>query len=83
MVARGGRDAARVAADSVAALLDANPSPSMKAVAALDDAFIARNLSPGGCADLLAIACFLHDLEETEAFLPSALTCGRDCDMFV
>ena len=83
MVARGGRDAARVAADSVAALLDANPSPSMEAVAALDDAFIARNLSPGGCADLLAIACFLHDLEETEAFLPSALTCGRDCDMFV
>ena len=29
----------------------------------IDDHFIARNLSPGGCADLLAVTYFLHSLE--------------------
>ena len=28
----------------------------------LDDQFIQRNLSPGGCADLLAITYFMHFL---------------------
>ncbi|MEN6566923.1 MAG: triphosphoribosyl-dephospho-CoA synthase CitG [Veillonellales bacterium] len=32
--------------------------------AALDDEFIARNVSPGGTADLLAVTWFLHRLEE-------------------
>jgi triphosphoribosyl-dephospho-CoA synthase len=29
--------------------------------------FVARGLSPGGCADLLAVALFLHDLPELAA----------------
>ena len=33
---------------------------------ALDDAFIARNLSPGGCADLLAVTYFLHRISNME-----------------
>ena len=30
----------------------------------MDDAFIARNWSPGGCADLLAVCWLLHFLKE-------------------
>jgi triphosphoribosyl-dephospho-CoA synthase len=30
---------------------------------AVHRACIARNLSPGGCADLLAAACFVHSLQ--------------------
>ncbi|EAX47367.1 Holo-ACP synthase., Triphosphoribosyl-dephospho-CoA synthase [Thermosinus carboxydivorans Nor1] len=33
-------------------------------VAALDEEFIAHNVSPGGAADLLAVTWFLHRLEE-------------------
>ena len=40
------------------------PLPSMEQIAVLDDAFIARNLSPGGCADLLAATLFLAALYE-------------------
>lgn len=40
------------------------PLPDMEQIAALDDAFIARNLSPGGCADLLAATLFLASLYE-------------------
>ena len=53
---RGGEDGARWAANAAKALL---PDPTMAQVMTLDDAFIARNLSPGGCADLLAAVIFL------------------------
>ena len=36
--------------------------PNMDAVKAMDRAFIEKNLSPGGCADLLSGALFLHFL---------------------
>lgn len=36
--------------------------PTMAQIEALDDAFISRNLSPGGCADLLAATLFLHKI---------------------
>ena len=47
----------------VEALLARGPL-SLGAIRALDRQFIARNLSPGGCADLLAAACFAHWLED-------------------
>ncbi len=53
---RGGIAGAQWAAEAAKALL---PAPTMAQVAALDDAFIKRNLSPGGCADLLAAVIFL------------------------
>ena len=56
---RGGRDGAQWAAEEAKALL---PRPGKEQIAQLDDAFIARNLSPGGCADLLAATYFLHTL---------------------
>ena len=36
----------------------------------MNRAFIAKNISPGGCADLLAGAIFLHALEESALSSP-------------
>ena len=58
---RGGRDGAAWAREEAKKLL---PLPDMARIAELDDAFIARNLSPGGCADLLAATLFLVSLYE-------------------
>ena len=38
--------------------------PSLQEIAELDRKFIERNLSPGGCADLLAVTLFLERLEQ-------------------
>ena len=60
---RGGAAGAQWASDAAKALL---PAPTTAQIEALDDAFIQKNLSPGGCADLLAAVIFLdrcqHDL---------------------
>ena len=37
--------------------------PTLEEIDALDRQFIQRNLSPGGCADLLAVTLFLESLE--------------------
>ena len=60
---RGGSAGAAWAAKSAQKLLEVVPYPAVSMLEALDDAFIARNLSPGGCADLLAVTYFLHSLE--------------------
>ncbi len=39
--------------------------PSLQEIAELDRQFIERNLSPGGCADLLAVTLFLERVENT------------------
>ena len=61
---RGGSEGARYAADEAKRLLSVSIFPSSKQIERLDDAFIARNLSPGGCADLLAVTYFLSKLKE-------------------
>ena len=66
MAARGGAALAAEATERVRKLLAGDPMPDMHAVARLDEYFTANNLSPGGCADLLAAAYFLHDWQETE-----------------
>ena len=43
-------------------LLASEPYPSRETLESLDKAFIADNLSPGGCADLLAATFFLYYL---------------------
>jgi len=63
---RGGPEGAAFAADSVRKLLARTPAPSHAEIEALDDAFTARNLSPGGCADLLAATYFLHALSKLQ-----------------
>ena len=62
MYHRGGPEGAAWAAASAKALLQTAAYPSFPLIEELDDAFIARNLSPGGCADLLAVTYFLHSL---------------------
>lgn len=57
---RGGPEGAAWAKQAATSLL---PRPAMAEIAGLDREFIQRNLSPGGCADLLAAAIFLHRLE--------------------
>ena len=59
---RGGADGATFAADAARVLIESDAFPTIADVEALDDAFIERNLSPGGCADLLAVTYFLHHL---------------------
>lgn len=63
LIHRGGLAAQEWASVQAAALLAQSPDPSAESLRALDDAFIAKNLSPGGCADLLAVCYFLHFLK--------------------
>lgn len=60
LFARGGLEGQRWAARQAGALLEGGPRPDPEAVRELDRAMIQRNLSPGGCADLLAITYFLY-----------------------
>jgi triphosphoribosyl-dephospho-CoA synthase len=67
LVARGGLAGLAFARAAAAALRRAGgvDAPDFLArMAALDDAFIARNLSPGGSADLLALTWFLMRLPQ-------------------
>lgn len=66
MVSRGGPERAKKAAEDCARLLERCPLPNMENVARLDREFIRDNLSPGGCADLLAAAFFLQSWERAE-----------------
>jgi len=61
---RGGPEGAAWAKAEAENLL---PWPDRHQVEALDDAVIARNLSPGGCADLLAAVYFLDKFDKENA----------------
>ena len=60
MINRGGIEGARSGAEKCAQLL--NTDYTLTDVEALDQWFIERNLSPGGCADLLAAVYFIDQL---------------------
>jgi triphosphoribosyl-dephospho-CoA synthetase len=60
MINRGGLEGAKTGAEKCAALLETEYTLSQ--VEALDDWFVERNLSPGGCADLLAAVYFIDNL---------------------
>ena len=47
-------------AKEIQTILQQRPYPSRDTIQRLDEQFIAENLSPGGCADLLAMTYFLH-----------------------
>ena len=53
---RGGKAGAEFAKNAAAAIL---PHPTAAEIAELDRKFIEKNLSPGGCADLLAATLFI------------------------
>ncbi|QNH23085.1 triphosphoribosyl-dephospho-CoA synthase MdcB [Xanthomonas sp. GW] len=63
---RGGRDGLRFAQCSARAFLEAGGAAQpdwRQQLSRIGDAFVARRLSPGGSADLLACACFLQRQE--------------------
>ncbi|MDL2234860.1 triphosphoribosyl-dephospho-CoA synthase CitG [Christensenellaceae bacterium OttesenSCG-928-L17] len=66
MISRASVSAARAVRTSALALNEKGPaiaSPQWyAAIRALDDELIHKNLSPGGCADLLACTCFVYDV---------------------
>lgn len=67
LVARGGLEGlqyARGAARRLRQRGGVGAAGYIAALCALDDAFITRNLSPGGSADLLALTWFLHRLPD-------------------
>lgn len=61
MIKRGGAALAAETARRMREALEENSRPSMELVRAWDAYFIENRLSPGGCADLLAVSFFLHD----------------------
>ena len=61
---RGGPEGAAFAKSAARRLLQETPWPTPAQLESLDDAFITKNLSPGGCADLLAATCFLHRIAQ-------------------
>ena len=63
---RGGVEGSEYAVNKAKELLSQSQLPTKEQIEALDDEFIARNLSPGGCADLLAITYFLYSIENYE-----------------
>lgn len=68
LIARGGLEGQRWAMEQSRTLMQ-RQAVSQEEIEKLDRAFIQRNLSPGGCADLLAITYFLHFIDEISARL--------------
>ena len=64
MVKRGGTKQAEAVSQALRETLAKTPFPPLSFAEALDRDFIRQNLSPGGCADLLAAAYFLLDWKE-------------------
>lgn len=62
VISRAGVERQKALKESLCALLEKTPRPGLGVLKALDADFIAENISPGGCADLLAITLMLHFL---------------------
>ena len=64
LISRGGYETQQRIALETAIMLYQDPFPDKATLQQMDAAFIEKNLSPGGSADLLALAWFLHLLKE-------------------
>lgn len=64
MLSRGGLEGAAAGTAWAGELIRDGREPSLEEIAELDVRFIQQNLSPGGCADLLAAVYFLAKLTE-------------------
>lgn len=64
LITRGGREAQLQLKNKLQSLLRSDPFPTRQVMRQLDEAFIQKNLSPGGSADLLAACYFLQQLEQ-------------------
>ncbi|MDO5401406.1 MAG: triphosphoribosyl-dephospho-CoA synthase CitG [Eubacteriales bacterium] len=70
MIARGGREGAAQGAAWAGALLRHDRLPTPAELEELDSRFIRQNLSPGGCADLLAAVYFVDRLSSEKTANP-------------
>ena len=59
---RGGEEGVRYVVKEVERLLEASERPTLDEISLLNEKFVQRNLSPGGCADLLAVTYFVNKL---------------------
>jgi holo-ACP synthase/triphosphoribosyl-dephospho-CoA synthase len=66
MIKRSSVERFREVQREISVLLQEVPVPPPERIAALDRQFIAENLSPGGCADMLALTLLLHFLRPFE-----------------
>ena len=66
IIARSSRERQLALTGELKTLLAKTPYPDKAALAALDDRFIAENLSPGGSADLLALTYLLYFFKTEE-----------------
>ena len=64
LIARSDYETQQRIALETAILLQKNPFPEEAVLRQMDAAFVEKNLSPGGTADLLAMTYFLHFLKE-------------------
>ncbi|MBP5211805.1 MAG: citrate lyase holo-[acyl-carrier protein] synthase [Pyramidobacter sp.] len=78
MIRRSSLERFRQVQAQIAARLEREPAPTPAEIAAIDRAFIAENLSPGGCADLLALTLLLHFLSDFENETASWSAAGPD-----
>ncbi len=62
LIRRGGRQTQLEVQAKIRALLAREPFPPREVLEELDRAFIEKNLSPGGCADLLSMIYLLQNL---------------------
>lgn len=62
LIHRGGWQTQKQLQARLQDMLAETPFPATEVIEALDQEFIEKNLSPGGCADLLALCCFLQFL---------------------
>lgn len=65
LIRRGGLKRREEISREIKQLLRSHPIPSLDMLMDLDRKFTAENLSPGGCADLLAVSYFFYLLEES------------------
>ena len=64
MIHRGGVEAQQEASKAITEALAKEPFPGREALEDWNRRFVEKNLSPGGCADLLAMTLMLHFLKE-------------------
>lgn len=71
LMARSDYETMKQVQKKIQALLEQNLAPDeyLEEIYRLDDAFIQRNLSPGGSADMLALTYFIYSLKEDAKLL--------------
>ncbi len=71
MIRRGGIERAAACREEIRKIMtDMKPEKLLDKAADLDRAFIAENLSPGGCADLLCLSLMMNDLWPDSCVIP-------------